>query len=74
MHIKNISLKNFRNYEHEEIELNKGVNIFYGQNAQGKTNIIESIHLLSTGKSHRSQKENELIKWNKEDSKIKISL
>lgn len=73
MHIKNISLMNFRNYEHEEIELNKGVNIFYGQNAQGKTNIIESIHLLSTGKSHRSQKENELINWNKEDSKIKIS-
>jgi DNA replication and repair protein RecF len=73
LHIKHISLKDFRNYEHEEIELNKGVNIFYGQNAQGKTNIIESIYLLSTGKSHRSQKDNELIKWNKEDSKIKIS-
>ncbi|OGO76786.1 MAG: hypothetical protein A2Y23_08915 [Clostridiales bacterium GWB2_37_7] len=72
MHIKHISLKNFRNYEHEEIELNNGVNIFYGQNAQGKTNIIESIYLLSTGKSHRSQKDSELIRWSKEDSKIKI--
>lgn len=73
MHIKNISLMDFRNYGHEEVELNKGVNIFYGQNAQGKTNIIESIYLLSTGKSHRSQKDNELIKWDKNDSKIKIS-
>ena len=73
MHIKHISLNNFRNYEHEEIELNKGVNIFYGQNAQGKTNIIESIYLLSTGKSHRSQKDNELVRWNCEESKIKIS-
>lgn len=72
MHIKNISLMNFRNYEHEEIELSKGANIFYGHNAQGKTNIIESIYLLSTGKSHRSQKDNELIKWDNEDSKIKI--
>lgn len=73
MHIKHISLKDFRNYEHEEIELNQGVNIFYGQNAQGKTNIIESIYLLSTGKSHRSQKDNELIRWNSDDSKIKIT-
>lgn len=73
MHIKNISLINFRNYEHEEIELNKGVNIFYGQNAQGKTNIIESVYLLSTGKSHRSQKDNELINWNNKESKIKIA-
>lgn len=73
MHIKHISLMSFRNYEHEEIELNKGINIFYGQNAQGKTNIIESIYLLSTGKSHRSQKDNEMINWKKEDSKIKIA-
>jgi DNA replication and repair protein RecF len=72
LHIKHISLKGFRNYENEEIELNKGVNIFYGQNAQGKTNIIESIYLLSTGKSHRSQKDNELINWDNEESKIKI--
>lgn len=72
MHIKHISLMNFRNYEHEEIEINKGINIFYGQNAQGKTNIIESIYISSTGKSHRSQKDNELIRWNNEDSKIKI--
>lgn len=72
MHIKHISLKDFRNYEHEEIELNKEVNIFYGQNAQGKTNIVESIHLLSTGKSHRSQKDNEMIRWDKDESKITI--
>lgn len=72
MHIKHISLTDYRNYEHEEVELNQGINIFYGQNAQGKTNMIESIYLLSTGKSHRSQKDNEIIKWNHENAKIKI--
>ena len=50
MWIKKIKIKNFRNYESEEINLDKNINIFYGQNAQGKTNIIESIFLCSLGK------------------------
>jgi len=45
MYIKNIELKNFRNYEKQQIILNKNTNIFYGNNAQGKTNILESIFL-----------------------------
>ncbi len=45
LYIKRIDLKNFRNYKEFDIELGKGVNIFYGQNAQGKTNIIESIYM-----------------------------
>lgn len=72
LYIKRINLTNFRNYETLDIELGKGVNIFYGQNAQGKTNIIESIYVASTGKSHRTSKDSELIKWNKDDSRIKI--
>ncbi len=72
LYIKRIDLKNFRNYKELDIELAKGVNIFYGQNAQGKTNIIESIYMASTGKSHRTQKDTELIRWNSEDAKIRI--
>ena len=66
MYIKKIKLKNFRNYEEQEIELGKNINIFYGDNAQGKTNIIESIFLCSIGKSFRTSKDKELIQFNKE--------
>ena len=47
MYIKNISLENFRNYETQKIEFNKNINIIYGNNAQGKTNIIEAIFLCA---------------------------
>ncbi len=72
MYIKKISLHNFRNYNEQEIELNKNINIFYGDNAQGKTNIIESIYLCSIGKSFRTNKENELIKFNENMAEIYI--
>lgn len=72
MYIKKINLNNFRNYKELDIKIGEGVNIFHGQNAQGKTNIIESIYMASTGKSHRTQKDTELIRWNCEDAKIKI--
>ena len=54
MWINKIKVNNFRNYDNEEIELNKNINIFYGENAQGKTNIIEAIFLSSMGKSFRA--------------------
>jgi len=63
MFINKIKLKNFRNYEEQEIELNKNINIIYGDNAQGKTNILEAIFLCSLGKSFRTSKEKELIKF-----------
>ena len=66
MNIKKIKLTNFRNYEMQEIELGKNINILYGDNAQGKTNIIESIFLCSIGKSFRTSKDNELIKFEKD--------
>ena len=50
MWISNIKIKNFRNYTDEKIELNKNINVFYGENAQGKTNIIEAIYLTAMGK------------------------
>ena len=72
MYINKIKLKNFRNYDEQEIELEPNINIFYGDNAQGKTNIIESIFISSIGKSFRTNKENELIKFNKDFSSIYI--
>ena len=72
LYVKRVNLKNFRNYQSLDIEIGEGINIFYGQNAQGKTNIIESIYMSSTGKSHRTQKDTELIKWNNDEARIKI--
>lgn len=71
MYIKRLWLTNFRNYNEQELELCKNINIFYGDNAQGKTNIIEAIYLSSIGKSFRTKKDNELVNIeNKEDNAI----
>ena len=72
MWIKNIKIKNFRNYEKEEINLEKNINIFYGENAQGKTNIIEAIFLCSLGKSFRAKKDIEMIKINEQNAIVEI--
>lgn len=73
MWIKKIKINNFRNYNNEEINLNKNINIFYGENAQGKTNIIESIFLSSIGKSFRTNKEKELIKFGENNCSVEIN-
>lgn len=72
MYIKEIILENFRNYKYEKIELNENTNIIFGDNAQGKTNILEAIFMLGLGKSFRTNKEKELIKENEKNSKIEI--
>ena len=72
MYIKEITLENFRNYKYEKIELNENTNIIFGDNAQGKTNILEAIFMLGLGKSFRTNKEKELIKENEKNSKIEI--
>ena len=72
MWINEINLTNFRNYENKKIKLTPNVNLFYGENAQGKTNIIESIFLSSIGKSFRTNNDKELIKFNEENSIIEI--
>lgn len=73
MYIEKIKLNNFRNYQEQEIELDKNINIFYGNNAQGKTNIIESIYLCAIGKSYRTNKDREIIKLNETYSKVEIN-
>ena len=72
MYIKKIELNHFRNYTRQEIELSNGINIFYGDNGEGKTNIIESIFLCSIGKSFRTNKEKELIQFGEESSSVLI--
>ena len=72
MWISDIEICNFRNYELEKIKLNNKINIFYGKNAQGKTNIIEAIFFGSMGKSFRTNKDKELIKLEKEYCNLKI--
>lgn len=73
MLISNIKLQNFRNYKNLDLKLNKGINIFFGDNAQGKTNILESIFLCSIGKSFRTNKEKEVIKIGESYSKVTIN-
>lgn len=74
MYIESIELKNFRNYQNLSMVFDEKTNILYGDNAQGKTNILESIYVCSTTKSHRAGKDNELIRFGQEDSHLKLIL
>ena len=70
---KKISYKDFRNIESAEIEFCDGVNIFYGNNAEGKTNALEGIYLFANGKSFRTSNDRDLIGFSKDISKPEIS-
>ena len=72
MYIKKITLTDFRNYENQEIVFDKNLNIIYGNNAQGKTNILEAIFLVAMGKSFRAKKDKELIKFGKNLAKVEV--
>ncbi len=72
MWIRKVKIKNFRNYEEQEIELEKNVNVFYGENAQGKTNIVEAIFLCSMGKSFRAKQDKEMIKLDSQNAVIEV--
>ncbi len=74
MILKKIELRNFRNYEHLSSRFYKGINIIYGDNAQGKTNLLESIYFLAITKSHRSFIDNNLIKEGEKYSTVKGSI
>lgn len=72
MIIRGVYLQNFRNYENLKLELDDGINILYGDNAQGKTNVLEAICVAATAKSHRSSRDNEMISFGKSEAHIKI--
>lgn len=72
MFIKSIELSNFRNYEHLSMEFHPEKNILYGDNAQGKTNILEALYYCGMTKSHKGSKEKEIIKMNQKESHIRM--
>ena len=74
MIIKSIELENFRNYKNLNLEFDNGVNILYGDNAQGKTNILEAIYVSATTKSHKGSKDKEIINFESEEAHIKTYL
>lgn len=73
MIIKNLIIKNFRNYTYLDLDFNPYINIFIGSNGQGKTNILESIYMMSCARSHRTSKDIDLINKNKNAYQINIS-
>ncbi|MBC7765373.1 MAG: DNA replication/repair protein RecF [Hyphomonadaceae bacterium] len=73
MRVCELSLNNFRNYHKQHITFGEGVNILYGDNAQGKTNVLEAIYLFATGKSHRTQKDVDFIRFGTPFADVKIA-
>lgn len=74
MIIESIELKNYRNYKNLQLELSPGTNIFYGDNAQGKTNILESVYVCCTTKSHKGSKDKEMIRFGEDEAHIKLTV
>ena len=74
MRLKSLKMKNFRNYNYLDVDFSENINIFYGDNAQGKTNILEAIYYASTTKSHKNSKEKELINFNSSESHIELNI
>ena len=72
MIIKSLELSNFRNYDLLDMEFDSGTNILYGDNAQGKTNILEAIYLCATTKSHRGTKDKDIVNFDEEEAHIRI--
>lgn len=74
MKIDKLELKNYRNYEELHLEFDEHTNLLYGDNAQGKTNILEAIYVCATTKSHRGSKDKEIIRFDQEESHIKLKV
>ena len=71
MKIKELSLEGFRNYEHASLTFDDGCNVIYGENAQGKTNLLEAIAYMSCGKSPRAHADRDLIGFEKEGAVLR---
>ena len=74
MVLKSLVLNEYRNYESLSLEFDEKTNIFYGNNAQGKTNILEAIYVACTTKSHKRSRDNEIIRFGSENSHIRLIL
>ena len=74
MIIKSIELSDYRNYDHLSLEFSPGTNILYGDNAQGKTNILEAIYVSATTKSHKGSKDRDIINFDQEEAHIRTAI
>ncbi|MEE1114677.1 MAG: DNA replication/repair protein RecF [Eubacterium sp.] len=72
MYVESLELKNFRNYDRESFHFDDGTNVLYGDNAQGKTNVLEAIHLCGTTKSHKGSRDAEMIRFGEEESHLRL--
>lgn len=74
MYITSLELSNFRNYHQLHLNFADGINLFYGDNAQGKTNILESVFVCGTTKSHKGSKDKDMIRLGEEESHIRMRI
>lgn len=73
MKVNQIILRNFRNYTHLKLDFTQNINVFIGENAQGKTNVLESLYYGAMGRSHRTNTDSELIRWQQKAGSIEIA-
>ena len=74
MHVESVTLKNFRNYQDKTVLFKDGLNIIVGQNASGKTNLLESVYVAGIGRSPRTNKYKDMIRWGSEYAYIKVKI
>ncbi len=74
MIVKSLELKGYRNYQSLNMQFTSGTNILYGENAQGKTNILEAIYICGTTKSHRGSKDKEIVGFSEEEAHVRVIL
>lgn len=72
MFVESIELNNYRNFDSAKVKFSPGVNIFFGENAQGKTNLLEAVYLCGTARSHRGSKDKEMIRFGEEEAHIRL--
>ncbi|MXY43758.1 MAG: AAA family ATPase, partial [Dehalococcoidia bacterium] len=73
VYITDLNLANFRNYAQVELSLDRGLNLFVGENAQGKSNLLEAIYLLSTLRSSRASSDSDLVRRDVLDSEFPVA-
>jgi len=74
MKIKSLELTNFRNYKNQKINLSENLNVIVGNNAQGKTNLLEAIFICAIGRSPRTSKDKDLVNWSSQFAKISLDI
>jgi len=74
MYIKSLQLKSFRSYEDLNIDFSEGTNLFFGDNAQGKTNVLEALYMIATTKSHRNVRDRDMIRFGCEEGHIRATI